>query len=255
MAARTTVARRSIGPRSTVPTDAELRPAPRPDSARARSRVYSWAPTRSRMPRTSVDLVGRSAPSRTGPGSPAAARPSGAGGLGQGVDQRQRLLARGDVGRLLAGAGLVAPDAEQVVVELEGQAQRPAEAAVGGDDRLVVGGQHGAGLGRAGDERGGLAADHVEVVVDRHPLVVLGRPDVHELALAQRQAGLVVEAHQAQDARVVEAFLGQPVERHAAEREQRVAGVDGLGHAGDRSTARAGGGARRRRPRCRRGRG
>ena len=100
--------------------------------------------------------------------------------------------------------------------------------------RLVVGGQHRAGLGGARDERRGLAADHVEVAVDREPLVVLGRPDVHELAFAQRQAGLVVEAHERQDLRVREALVGQAMEGHAREREQRVAGVDGLGHAGHR---------------------
>ena len=64
----------------------------------------------------------------------------GACGLRDGVDERQRLLARDDVRGLLAGAGLVAPDTQQVVVELEGQAQCPAEAAVGRDDGLVIGG-------------------------------------------------------------------------------------------------------------------
>ena len=58
-----------------------------------------------------------------------------------GVDDRQRLLAVDDVGRLLAGRLFRAPDAEQVVVELEGEAQRPAEAAIAGDDLLVLGGE------------------------------------------------------------------------------------------------------------------
>ncbi len=39
------------------------------------------------------------------------------------VDERQGLLASGDVRGLLAGGGCIAPDAQQVVVELEGQAQ------------------------------------------------------------------------------------------------------------------------------------
>ena len=120
---------------------------------------------------------------------------------------------------------------EQVVVELERHAQRPAEAAVGVDDGLVVGGQHGAGLHRCRDQRSGLAADHVEVEVDRQTVVVLGAPDVHELALAQREARLVVQAHQRQHLGVREAQIGQPVERHARQREQRVAGVDRLRHA------------------------
>ena len=97
---------------------------------------------------------------------------------------------------------------------------------------LVVGGEHRAGLDGRRDERRGLAADHVEVQLDGHRLVVvLGRPDVHELALAQRQAGLVVEAHQGQHLGVGEAEVGQPVERHPRQAEQRVAGVDGLGDA------------------------
>ena len=58
----------------------------------------------------------------------------GAGVL-EGVDDRQRLLAVGEVRRLLAGRLLRAPDPEQVVVELEGEPERPAEAAVAGDDR------------------------------------------------------------------------------------------------------------------------
>ena len=73
----------------------------------------------------------------------------GAPGLLERVDERQRLLARRDVRGLLAGDRDIAPDAQQVIVQLEGQAQRPAEATVGGDDRLVVGGQDGARLARS----------------------------------------------------------------------------------------------------------
>ncbi len=62
---------------------------------------------------------------------------------------------------------------------------------------------------------------------------MLRGPDIHELALAQGQAGLVVEAHQAQHAGVVEALIGEAVQRQAAEREEGVTGVDGLGHTGD----------------------
>ena len=130
--------------------------------------------------------------------------------------------------------GLVAPDAEQVVVELEGDAERPPEASVRRDDELVVGREHRSRLRRARDERRGLAADHVEVPVDRPPFVVLGRPDVHELALAEREACLVVEPHEREDLGVGEALLGQPVERHPRQREEGVAGVDRLRHARDR---------------------
>ena len=69
-------------------------------------------------------------------------------------------------------------------------------------------------------------------------VVGLARRDVDVLALAQRDAGLVVQAHQAEDLRVAEAEIGQPVERHPAEAEQHVAGVDRLGDAVERPDGR-----------------
>ena len=63
--------------------------------------------------------------------------------------------------------------------------------------------------------------------------------DVDVLALAQRQAGLVVEAHQAQDRAVGEAEVGQAVEGDARQAEHRVAGVDRLRDAVDRPQRRA----------------
>ena len=128
---------------------------------------------------------------------------------------------------------------EQVVVELEGEAERPAERPVPGDHGLVVGGQQGAGLDRGGDQRGGLAPDHVEVELDRHERLGFAHRDVDVLALAQRQAGLVEQAHQAQHLGVGEAEVGQSVERDARQAEQRVAGVDRLGHAVDRPQRRS----------------
>ena len=88
------------------------------------------------------DLVGASGPDRAY--SAASALAVLGPGVLAGVDDRQRLLAVGDVRRLLAGRLLRAPDAEQVVVELEGEPERPAEAAVAGDDLLVVGREQGA---------------------------------------------------------------------------------------------------------------
>jgi hypothetical protein len=96
-----------------------------------------------------------------------------------------------DVGRFLAGRPFRAPDAEQVVVQLEGEAQSPAEGTVAGDDLLVGGRQQRAGLDRGGDECGRLAPDHVEVEVDADELVGRAHRDIDVLALAQRQAGLV----------------------------------------------------------------
>jgi hypothetical protein len=144
------------------------------------------------------------------------------------VDHRQRLLVPREVGRNLARCVLPAPDSEQVVVELERDPERPAEVPVALDHRVVVGRQERPGLDRCRDEGSGLAADHVEVAIDRQDLVVLGCPDVDVLALAQAQAGLVVQAHQAKHLRVRKAEVGQPVERDSGQREQHVAGVDRL---------------------------
>ena len=141
----------------------------------------------------------------------------GAGVL-RGVDDRQRLLVVDDVGRFLAGRLFRAPDAEQVVVELEGEAERPAEAAIAGDDRLVGGRQERAGLDRGGDEGRRLAPDHVEVEIDADELVRGAHRDVDVLALAQRQAGLVEQAHQAQD-RACRGSRG-PVSRWRAMRDR-----------------------------------
>ena len=146
---------------------------------------------------------------------------------------------RGDVGRLLAGRELRAPDAEQVVVELERDAEVPAERPVAGDDVLVLGREHRAGLDRGGDQRRRLAPDHVEVQLDRQAVVVLGHPDVEVLALAQRDARLVVQAHQPEHGPVGEAEVGQAMERDPAEAEQHVAGVDRLGDAVERPQRRA----------------
>ena len=112
-------------------------------------------------------------------------------------------------------------------------------AAVAGDDVLVLGREDGARLDRGGDEGRGLAPDHVEVEVDAHQLVRRAHRDVEVLALAQREAGLVEEAHQAQDGPVREAEVGQAVEGDPRQAEQRVAGVDRLRDAVDRPERRA----------------
>ena len=169
----------------------------------------------------------------------AASRSRSAGiGVLERVQHRQRLLVAGDVGRHLARLLLEAPDAQQVVVELEREAQRPAEPAVARDDLVVVRGEDRAGLDRARDQRRGLAADHVEVELDGHRVVRRRRRDVDVLALAQRDARLVVQAHQAQDRPVREAEVGQPVEGDPRQAEDEVAGVDRLGDAVDRPQGR-----------------
>ena len=70
------------------------------------------------------DRLGAGSASRVERGQPLAVL--GAGVL-EGVDDRQRLLAVGDVRRLPCRSSARAPDPEQVVVELEGEAERPAE--------------------------------------------------------------------------------------------------------------------------------
>ena len=85
-----------------------------------------------------------------------------------------------------------------------------------------------------GDERRGLAADHVEVARRRDiSSSDLARGDVDVLALAQGEARLVVQAHEAQDLGVGEAEVGQAMEGDARQAEQRVAGVDRLRDAVD----------------------
>ena len=142
------------------------------------------------------------------------------------------------VGRFLAGRLLRSPDPEEIVVELEGEAERPAEPPVAGDDRIVGRGEERAGLDRGGDERRRLAPDHVEVEVNAHEFVRCARRDIDVLALTQGQAGLVVEAHQPEHGRIREAQIGQAVERDSRQAEQRVTGIDRLWDAVDRPEGR-----------------
>ena len=104
---------------------------------------------------------------------------------------------------------MLAPDPEQVVVELESDAERPTEGAIAGDHRLVAGRQDGPGFDRGGDKGRRLAPDHVEVEFHGHRLGALAGPNVEVLAFTQRQAGVVVKTHQPQNLGVGEAELGQ----------------------------------------------
>ncbi len=144
----------------------------------------------------------------------------------------------GDVRRLLAGRLLRAPDAQEVVVQLERKPERPAEGAVAGDDGLVIRRQEGPGLDRRRDERRGLAADHVEVQLDAHQRIGRAGGDVDVLALAQGEAGLVVQAHEPEDRAVREAEIRQAMEGDARQAEQRVPGIDGLRDPVDRPQRR-----------------
>ncbi len=202
----------------------------------ASARVKSAAPARSRMATVSAISASVGAVFSVQVRQPLAIRRRG---VLERVQDRQRLLVARDVRRHLAGLLLQAPDAEQVVVELEGEPKRPAEAPVAGDHGLVVGREQRTGLDRGADQGRGLAPDHVVVQLDGHRLIGRGRGDVDVLALAQHHARLVVEAHQAQDLRIAEAQVRQAVQRHPAEAEDEVAGVDRLRDPVERPQGRA----------------
>src|SRR6478672_7105676 len=149
-------------------------------------------------------------------------------GVREGVDDRKRLLAVRDVAGCLPRGLLTAPDAQQVVVELERDAEGPPEGVIAGDDGLVVRCEQRAGLDRRSDERRGLSADHVEVRIDAHGRVRPRGRDVEVLTLAERETRLVVEAHEPKHLPVGEPELREPVQGDAREAEQRVARVDRL---------------------------
>ena len=59
-------------------------------------------------------------------------------------------------------------------------------------------------------------------------LALLARRDINELPFAEAEAGLVVDLHHADHLGVGETEFSQPVCRNPANREQRIAGIDGL---------------------------
>ena len=128
-------------------------------------------------------------------------------------DQRQGLLPLPDVAGLrLSRLGRGPEAALHVVGHLEGEAQVVAEVAERLDRVRVVGGEDGAGLDGGAHQRGRLLPDHREVFLDRDVVATL-EADVHELALAERQARLVVDAHEGEDPRLAEAVGKEPVQR------------------------------------------
>ena len=106
------------------------------------------------------------------------------------MDDGQGALALAQVGAGgLAGLVGLGLDVDEVVGELEGDAEALAELAHDVDRRVVAAGEHRAVAGRGGDEHAGLVGEHPEVVVDR---VGAGRarPVVADLARAQPHEGL-----------------------------------------------------------------
>src|SRR5688500_8247177 len=160
--------------------------------------------------------------------------PVGISSVRQRPHHREGLLALPDVARLRLARLRGCPEAAlDVIGHLEGHAEVVAEPTVGLHDFFIIGGEDGSRLDRCAEQGGGLLADHLEVGLDADLILPL-EGDVQVLALAQRQAGLVVDAHQPEDTVVAEPVLEEPIQGEAAEREQRVAGVDGERYAPDR---------------------
>ena len=59
-------------------------------------------------------------------------------------------------------------------------------------------------------------------------LALLARRDINELPFAEAEAGLVVDLHHADHLGVGETEFSQSVCRNTANREERIAGIDGL---------------------------
>ena len=119
----------------------------------------------------------------------------------QGVDHRQRLLFAEDVARSgFAGRRLIAPDAEDVILELkrptQGRAVTPVQPANVfrrvGDQRADLRGHR--------QQRAGFACDHTEVVLRGNVQPPLER-HVQELTLGQGNTHLVEAAQRGQHRR------------------------------------------------------
>ena len=94
-------------------------------------------------------------------------------------------------------------------------------------DLGVVDRQDRPGHDRCTEQGGGLLADHLVVGLDGDVVAAL-EADVEVLPLAEREAGLVVDLHEVEHPPVVVVLtVEQPIQREAAQREERVAGVDG----------------------------
>ena len=169
------------------------------------------------------------------------------GGLGRAAGQRghhrQRLLAGPQVGaHRLAGDLGRAPDAEQVVGELEGQPDVRAEPGQGHGQRGRGAEVHRADAARAGHQRGGLVARHLQALGQGHVVALLegqvralpGDQPLHRGGQAAGRPGTL---------------RGAVLEQHVlGQGQQRVAGQDGRRRCRTRSRRWAGAGVRCRRP-------
>ena len=91
----------------------------------------------------------------------------------------------GEIGGLFPGGRLIAPDAEEVVVDLEGEPKRPAKVAEAANNFLIVAGQDRTRFDGSGDQGGGLATDHLKVVLNALHLRACACGNVDELPFAE----------------------------------------------------------------------
>ena len=152
---------------------------------------------------------------------------------------RQRRNARAQIrSDRLADLFLRAEDVEQIVDHLKGQPDRGAEMLHRVDGPPGRAGEIGRDLAAGGEQRGGLARDHCEVILEAGGRV-MAQPPLHHFALGQLDAGLRRRAH--------EVFLEAPAQFEGAA-EQIVAGDQRRGRAVAREapTACRGAASRRR---------
>ena len=126
----------------------------------------------------------------------------------------------------------IAPNAQEVVANLKGGAQRRTRAADGGAHVRVVAGEDGAEFHGGADQRRGFAINHVEIGVHRHRGLVL---EGHVQILAFGHA----PAAQRQDFDGVAhgpgvAGIARPQHAERGRDVHEIAGVDGHGGAPDR---------------------
>ena len=175
--------------------------------------------------------------------------------LRHGVDGGERLLPAADVGaHRLSGRLLVAPDAENVVANLEDVAEGPAALAEGVDRAHVGRPDGGPGVHGAPDERARLARDHQEVLLQAdRPTGLRTTTSRYWPSIISRWAS--VSSAATSSARAVVRAGGH----HAAEPRRRLRRGARCPRRSPcppprRATPSAGGGAARPGPGCRRGR-
>ena len=151
-------------------------------------------------------------------------------GGGEHVEDGQGALALAQVGaRRLAGLVGLGLDVDEVVGELEGDAEPLTELAHRLDGGVVAAGEHRAVARGGGDEHAGLVGEHAEVVVDR---VGAGRagPVVADLARAQPHEGLRLDLHGLRAE--VGDDVGRRAEEQVADEDRGGVAVGGVGAGG-----------------------